>query len=194
MTNDDIAAAVLECVGGFSNVRANSLCATRLRISVNDATAVDRNALHSINGVLGIANRGTNGIEVVFGPNLVKGVYRSFEHLVGPFSHEHGADDPVRLMSSLQVKITPETPGQPQTILMAPRSPEENDDTSTLLELLDSGDAVDEKAAGEEDEEALVDLIVAAARTGRIGDGKVWSSDVGTVIRVRTGERGADAL
>lgn len=48
--------------------------------------------------------------------------------------------------------------------------------------------------AREEDEEAVIDLVVAAARTGRIGDGKVWSSDVGTVIRVRTGDRGADAL
>ena len=44
------------------------------------------------------------------------------------------------------------------------------------------------------DEPAIVDLIVAAARSGRIGDGKVWSTDVSTVVRVRTGERGADAL
>lgn len=46
----------------------------------------------------------------------------------------------------------------------------------------------------EEDEEAVIDLIVATARSGRIGDGKVWSVDLGTVVRVRTGERGADAL
>ncbi|MGO2556688.1 P-II family nitrogen regulator [Brachybacterium sp.] len=48
--------------------------------------------------------------------------------------------------------------------------------------------------ASEEDEEAVIDLVVATARSGRIGDGKVWSSDVGPVVRVRTGERGADAL
>ncbi|HKE73310.1 MAG TPA: P-II family nitrogen regulator [Acidimicrobiales bacterium] len=36
--------------------------------------------------------------------------------------------------------------------------------------------------------------IVAAARTGTIGDGKVWVTPVDTVIRVRTGERGVDAL
>jgi nitrogen regulatory protein P-II 1 len=40
----------------------------------------------------------------------------------------------------------------------------------------------------------VVDAIVAAARTGKIGDGKVWVTPVETVVRVRTGERGADAL
>jgi nitrogen regulatory protein P-II 1 len=39
-----------------------------------------------------------------------------------------------------------------------------------------------------------VDAIVAAARTGKIGDGKVWVTPVETVVRVRTGERGVDAL
>jgi nitrogen regulatory protein P-II 1 len=40
----------------------------------------------------------------------------------------------------------------------------------------------------------VVDVIVAAARTGKIGDGKVWVTPVNTVVRVRTGERGADAV
>ena len=40
----------------------------------------------------------------------------------------------------------------------------------------------------------VVDSIVQAARTGKIGDGKVWVSPVETVVRVRTGERGADAI
>ncbi|WEV25100.1 P-II family nitrogen regulator [Streptomyces sp. 71268] len=40
----------------------------------------------------------------------------------------------------------------------------------------------------------LVDVIVRAARTGTIGDGKVWSVPVDTAVRVRTGERGPDAL
>ena len=44
------------------------------------------------------------------------------------------------------------------------------------------------------DVEKVVDSIVAAARTGKIGDGKVWVSPVDTVVRVRTGERGTDAL
>ena len=40
----------------------------------------------------------------------------------------------------------------------------------------------------------VVDAIVAAAGTGSIGDGKVWSTPVDDVVRVRTGERGAEAL
>jgi len=44
------------------------------------------------------------------------------------------------------------------------------------------------------DADKVVDTIAESARTGKIGDGKVWVSTVDTVIRVRTGERGADAL
>ena len=40
----------------------------------------------------------------------------------------------------------------------------------------------------------VVDAIVGAAQTGKIGDGKVWVSPVESVVRVRTGERGTDAL
>jgi nitrogen regulatory protein P-II 1 len=39
-----------------------------------------------------------------------------------------------------------------------------------------------------------IDAIVAAARTGKIGDGKIFVTDVGNVIRIRTGETGADAV
>lgn len=40
----------------------------------------------------------------------------------------------------------------------------------------------------------VVDVIVRSAQAGRIGDGKVWVIPVEDVVRVRTGERGADAL
>ena len=40
----------------------------------------------------------------------------------------------------------------------------------------------------------VVDSIVQTARTGKIGDGKVWVSPVETIVRVRTGERGTDAI
>ena len=42
--------------------------------------------------------------------------------------------------------------------------------------------------------DALVDVIVTAASTGKIGDGKVWVIPVDAVVRVRTGERGSDAI
>jgi nitrogen regulatory protein P-II 1 len=44
------------------------------------------------------------------------------------------------------------------------------------------------------DNEAVIDVIVKAASSGSIGDGKVWSVPVEQVVRVRTGEKGVDAL
>ena len=46
----------------------------------------------------------------------------------------------------------------------------------------------------EADVERVVDAIVEAARTGKIGDGKVWVTPVEQVVRIRTGERDDDAL
>jgi nitrogen regulatory protein P-II 1 len=48
---------------------------------------------------------------------------------------------------------------------------------------------IDDDRAGE-----LIDAIVGAAQTGKIGDGKVWAVPVDSVVRVRTGETGAEAL
>jgi nitrogen regulatory protein PII len=42
--------------------------------------------------------------------------------------------------------------------------------------------------------ETVVDAIVKAANTGKIGDGKVFVSDVLEAVRIRTGERGSDAV
>ena len=42
--------------------------------------------------------------------------------------------------------------------------------------------------------EVVVEAIIGAARTGKIGDGKLWVSDVDRVVRIRTGEMGPDAL
>ncbi|GAA4955337.1 P-II family nitrogen regulator [Yinghuangia aomiensis] len=49
--------------------------------------------------------------------------------------------------------------------------------------VVEDGDAAD-----------VMTIITKAAHTGKIGDGKVWSVPVETIIRVRTGERGPDAL
>ena len=49
--------------------------------------------------------------------------------------------------------------------------------------LVDDADAAD-----------VIDVIVKSAHTGTIGDGKVWSTPVEDVVRVRTGERGPEAL
>ena len=44
------------------------------------------------------------------------------------------------------------------------------------------------------DVDQCVDAIVKAAHTGAIGDGKVWTTPVDQVVRVRTGERGSEAI
>ena len=44
------------------------------------------------------------------------------------------------------------------------------------------------------DSKSVVDVILKAAQTGRIGDGKIWVVPVEDVARVRTGERGVEAI
>ena len=51
-----------------------------------------------------------------------------------------------------------------------------------------------EVVADDADVKRIVDAIVEAARTGKIGDGKVWTTPVDDLVRVRTGEMGHDAL
>ncbi len=48
--------------------------------------------------------------------------------------------------------------------------------------------------AEDADAKRMVDTIVEAAKTGQIGDGKVWVTDCDSVVRVRTGEMGSDAI
>ena len=52
------------------------------------------------------------------------------------------------------------------------------------LEIVVADDRVDD----------VVDVIADAARTEKIGDGKIWVTDVDRVVRIRTGEEGADAI
>jgi nitrogen regulatory protein P-II 1 len=44
------------------------------------------------------------------------------------------------------------------------------------------------------DVDRVVELICDAARTGKIGDGKVWVTEVPKIVRIRTGEQGAEAI
>jgi nitrogen regulatory protein P-II 1 len=40
----------------------------------------------------------------------------------------------------------------------------------------------------------VVDTVLRAAATGKIGDGKIWVSDIDRIVRIRTGEEGTDAV
>ena len=49
-------------------------------------------------------------------------------------------------------------------------------------------------AVNEDFVEPTIDAIIGAARTGNIGDGKIFVTDLQECIRIRTGERGSDAI
>jgi nitrogen regulatory protein P-II 1 len=51
-----------------------------------------------------------------------------------------------------------------------------------------------EVVVADDDAQGVIDAIEKAARTGKIGDGKIWVTEAEQVIRIRTGERGPDAL
>lgn len=51
-----------------------------------------------------------------------------------------------------------------------------------------------ETAVDDADVDRVVDAIEAAARSGKIGDGKIFVYDLQQVVRIRTGETGPDAL
>jgi nitrogen regulatory protein P-II 1 len=51
-----------------------------------------------------------------------------------------------------------------------------------------------EVLAEDDEAERLADVVADAARTGKIGDGKIWLTPVDRIVRIRTGELDADAL
>jgi nitrogen regulatory protein P-II 1 len=52
------------------------------------------------------------------------------------------------------------------------------------LEILVDDDQVDN----------VIEVLTSSARTGKIGDGKLWTTPVGTIVRIRTGEQGSEAI
>ena len=51
-----------------------------------------------------------------------------------------------------------------------------------------------EMLVDEADAARVTGILTESARTGKIGDGKIWTTDVDDVVRIRTGERGGDAV
>lgn len=111
-----IARDVLAAVGGAGNVTANDICMTRLRILTEDPSLVDTEQLSATRGVLGIVKRGSNGVEVVFGPGKVDDVHEAIAGLTGldsddaDFSGSGNAEgDPLRVMISSDATPTDAT-------------------------------------------------------------------------------------
>ena len=82
MDSNAIAYEILNAIGGSKNLIHNEVCMTRLRLSISDMTLIDYEQLSTTTGVLGIVGKGANGLEVVFGPNLVNQVNNSLDQIL----------------------------------------------------------------------------------------------------------------
>ncbi len=103
---DHIASAVLSALGGRNNVLTNTVCMTRLRITLRDPRMVDFESLSSVPNVLGTATRGANGLEVVFGPRVIDGIYHAFLRLTGIAAGTDALFPMSRQESNFRVKIS----------------------------------------------------------------------------------------
>ena len=149
-----IAQEVIAAVGGKENVTANEICMTRLRIRTEDPTLVDADQLTSTRGVLGIVQRGTKGIEVVFGPGKVEDVHEAIAGITGIES----SDDPFDAESApspLSVIVNEkQAPAAPQENAPANSSPAEKDDLASVENLISLLDGAEDGAAAEPDGDA----------------------------------------
>lgn len=144
-----IARDVLAAVGGAKNVTANDICMTRLRLLTEDPSLVDTEQLSGTSGVLGIVKRGTNGVEVVFGPGKVDGVHDAIAGLTG--------------LDSDAADFSPDAPAESDALRVTisdkslPSSDDAEDDKGAmdlddmreLMSILDAEDQKDEPAEAE---------------------------------------------
>lgn len=144
-----IARDVLAAVGGANNVTANDICMTRLRLLTEDPSLVDTEQLSGTSGVLGIVKRGTNGVEVVFGPGKVDGVHDAIAGLTGLDSDaaDFSSDAPAEA-DALRVTISDK--GLPSSDdAQDDKGAMDLDDMRELMSILDAESQKDEPAEEE---------------------------------------------
>lgn len=78
MTYEEIAASILACLGGTTNIEANALCMTRLRVNVYKPSLIDEHGLVGISGVLGMLKRGDKSFEIVCRPAKIAHIFQAF--------------------------------------------------------------------------------------------------------------------
>ena len=138
MVNKKIAQQVLDAVGGVSNILANGLCATRLRVILRDRMKVNYPALTSISGVLGSVRRGSSGLEVVFGPSAASDVFNAFAELTGLDNDSLDATqlgDPESVAMKVQVSKGAKRSFAAQSLVSYDAA---SDDSNALAEMLDA--------------------------------------------------------
>lgn len=88
MDDQQLAQAILDLIGGTSNIRDYTHCVTRLRVTVHDKAIIDQGAIQKLAGVMGVNNVGSQ-FQVILG-GRVTDVYNAFSQLVG--ENESGTD------------------------------------------------------------------------------------------------------
>lgn len=104
---DEVAGAILAALGGRSNVLTNTVCMTRLRVTLRDPQVVDFARLNGIQNVLGVVTRGDTGLEVVFGPRIIDSIYHAFIRLTGIPAGTDALFPMSRPSSNMSVKLSP---------------------------------------------------------------------------------------